>query len=62
LRGAFPAEATIAATDDPMFAFARRIDPDLRMLRHTYEDEVQAERPIAPPWASITRSGRGLPA
>jgi hypothetical protein len=36
-------EATIAAADDPMIAFARKIDPDLRTLRHTYEDEVQAE-------------------
>jgi hypothetical protein len=36
-------EATIATTDDPMIAFARQIDPDLRTLRQTYEDEVQAE-------------------
>jgi len=36
-------EAAIAAADDPMIAFARKIDPDLRTLRQTYEDEVQAE-------------------
>ncbi len=36
-------EATIAATDDPMIAFARKVDPDLRMMRRAYEDEVQAE-------------------
>jgi Peptidase S46 len=36
-------EATIAATDDPMIAFVRKIDPDLRALRRTYEDKVQAE-------------------
>jgi Peptidase S46 len=36
-------EATIAANDDPMIAFVRKIDPDLRAQRRAYEDEVQAE-------------------
>ena len=35
-------EATIAASDDPMIAFVRKIDPDLRAVRQTYEDGVQA--------------------
>jgi hypothetical protein len=36
-------EAAIAATDDPMIALVRKIDPDLRAMRRTYEDEVEAE-------------------
>jgi hypothetical protein len=36
-------EATIAANDDPMIAFVRMVDPDLRAIRRSYEDEVQAE-------------------
>jgi hypothetical protein len=36
-------EVTIAATDDPMIAFVRKIDPDLRAVRRTYEDKVQGE-------------------
>jgi len=36
-------EAAIVASDDPMIALVRRIDPDLRAMRRTYEDTVQAE-------------------
>jgi Peptidase S46 len=32
--------ATIAASDDPMIVFARRIDPDLRVERRAYDDGV----------------------
>jgi hypothetical protein len=32
--------ATIAASDDPMIALARKIDPDLRVERHAYDDGV----------------------
>jgi len=32
--------ATIAASDDPMIMFARKIDPDLRAERRAYEDGV----------------------
>ncbi len=35
-------QAAIDASDDPMIAFARAIDPDLRALRRTYEDDIQA--------------------
>jgi peptidase S46-like protein len=36
-------EATIATSEDAMIAFVRAIDPDLRAIRHTYEDQIQAE-------------------
>ncbi len=36
-------ETAIAASDDPMIALVRLIDPDLRTIRRTYEDDVQAE-------------------
>ena len=36
-------EATIAASNDPMIALVRLLDPDLRAMRRTYEDDVQAE-------------------
>jgi hypothetical protein len=32
--------ATIAASDDPMIVFARKIDPDLRVERRAYDDGV----------------------
>ena len=32
--------AALAASNDPMIAFARSIDPDLRAMRKLYEDEV----------------------
>jgi hypothetical protein len=32
--------ATIAASDDPMIVFARRIDPDLRVERRAYDEGV----------------------
>ncbi len=35
-------EAGTAATDDPMIAFARRLDAAARAVRKTYEDEVEA--------------------
>ncbi|RJS93049.1 S46 family peptidase [Salinisphaera sp. Q1T1-3] len=35
-------EQAIANTDDPMIAFARRVDPAARAVRKTYEDEVEA--------------------
>jgi hypothetical protein len=34
--------AAVAASQDPMIALARSIDPDSRALRKVYEDEVQA--------------------
>ena len=34
--------AAVEASQDPMIALARSIDPDARALRKTYEDEVQA--------------------
>lgn len=36
-------EATIAASEDAMIAFARLIDPDLRAIRRAYEDQIQSE-------------------
>src|SRR5579859_45842 len=36
-------EATIATCEDAMIAFVRAIDPDLRAIRHAYEDQIQAE-------------------
>jgi hypothetical protein len=36
-------EAALAASDDPMIALARMIDPDLRAMRRAYEDNVEAE-------------------
>jgi hypothetical protein len=35
--------ATIAASNDPMIAFARNIDPDLRAVRQRYENDVAAQ-------------------
>jgi hypothetical protein len=35
-------EKAVAASDDPMIALARKIDPEARTLRKQYEDEVQA--------------------
>lgn len=35
-------EAGTAGTDDPMIAFARRLDAAARAVRKTYEDEVEA--------------------
>jgi Peptidase S46 len=34
--------AAVEASQDPMIALARSVDPDARALRKTYEDEVQA--------------------
>jgi hypothetical protein len=36
-------EAAITATDDPMIAFVRALDPDLRAIRRAYENDVRAE-------------------
>jgi hypothetical protein len=36
-------EATIAMSDDPMIAFVRKLDPDLRAVRRGYEDTVEAD-------------------
>jgi Peptidase S46 len=36
-------EAILAGSDDPMIAFVRMIDPDLRAIRRAYEDDVQAK-------------------
>ena len=33
-------EAAIAASTDPMIALVRSIDPELRAMRRTYEDDV----------------------
>jgi hypothetical protein len=35
-------EAAIATATDPMIALVRNIDPDLRTMRRTYEDDVRA--------------------
>jgi hypothetical protein len=35
-------ERAVAASDDPMIALARRVDPQARALRKRYEDEVDA--------------------
>ena len=35
-------EAAIATASDPMIALVRNIDPDLRTMRRTYEDDVRA--------------------
>ena len=35
--------AAIAASNDPMIAFARNIDPDLRAVRQRYENDVAAQ-------------------
>lgn len=40
-------EAAIAASNDPMIALVRDIDPDARALRKVYEDEVQAPTTVA---------------
>ena len=34
--------AGIAASDDPMIAFVRRLDPDMRRARKEYEDQVES--------------------
>jgi peptidase S46-like protein len=36
-------EAAIATATDPMIALVRNIDPDLRTMRRTYEDDVRAQ-------------------
>jgi hypothetical protein len=35
-------KAAVDASDDPMIAFARLVDPDSRAVRRTYEDEIES--------------------
>lgn len=39
--------AAVAASDDPLLAFARAIDADARALRKAYEDQVEAPKRLA---------------